>query len=381
MIVTFPPATIGRTGCTAHAGFCSSSPRRRRRVSGGAVAAVAAAAPLIPAGRLGQGVDRGRSHGPGRRRVSPPPGADGCGCGGGGWGCPVVGGRGGAAQVTAIAPSCMPIALSLSVLGAGIAVGVAGAMFEVMLNVLYGSVCFGGGCSDGGRCVDMAWMPSTRSLHGRRGVRDVHSVDWAWTLALCGFQLVLFASSFPSCRIGLLTCDVSRFRALHPSCASHACVLAWSFAFPMYIFFCCPCTPLRSSSHLLLTTTSCATTVRALAPFRASCAWASAPSQRPSHLFHSPQPPHHHLPPPLLFLLLHLFITRFPPLPRHLQDRPLRSAPCAVALGVRRADPAPVRASRGTRRGTVLSRTATRSWLVWRRKGGLRGPWQAAVQR
>lgn len=88
----------------------------------------------------------------------------------------MVGGRGGAAQVSAIAPSCMPIALSLSVLGAGIAVGVAGAMFEVMLNVLYGSVCLGGGCSDGGRGVGMEWMPSTRGVHGRRGVRTVNIV-------------------------------------------------------------------------------------------------------------------------------------------------------------------------------------------------------------
>lgn len=143
----------------------------------------------------------------------------------------------------------------------------------------------------------------------------------------------------------------------------------------------CSCIPLRSSSHLLRTTTSCAITVRALAPFRASCAWASAPSQRPSHLFHSRQPPPLHPPPPLLFPLPDPFSTPFPPLPRRLQDRPLGSAPCAAAHGARRANPVPVRASRGTRRGTVLSRTATRSWIVWRRRGGLRRPWQAAAQR
>lgn len=249
MIVTFPPATIGRTGCTAYVGLCSSSPRRRRRVSGDAVAAVAAAAPLIPAGWLGQGVDRRRRHGPCRWRVFPPSGADGCGCGGGGCGCrPVVGGRGWAAHITAIAPSCMPVALSLSVLGAGIAVGVAGAMFEVMLNVLYGSVCFDVGCSDGGRAIVMEFIRSTRGVPGRRGVR---TVDVVCTLGTwrgrwrCGFQVVLFAYSFAFRRNVLLTCNVSCFLALLALCVSHAYVLAWSVVtFPMYVLSgACPYPP------------------------------------------------------------------------------------------------------------------------------------------
>lgn len=134
MIAPFPPATIGRPSCAAHVGLSSPSPGRRRRVPG----AAAAATPLIPPGRLGQRVDRGRRQGAGRRRVSLP-GADGGDCGAGGCGRPSGGVRGVAAHATAIAPSCVPVALSLSVLGAGIALGIAGAMFEVMLNVLYGS--------------------------------------------------------------------------------------------------------------------------------------------------------------------------------------------------------------------------------------------------
>lgn len=129
-------------------------------------------------------------------------------------------------------------------------------------------------------------------------------------------------------------------------------------------------------SHPPQMTMNCVTTARALAPSPASCALALAPSARPSRRCRLPRPPLPPLPPPLLLRLPHPLTMSFPPPPRRHPGPPLGCAPCAAARGVRRADPVPVRAFRGTRRGTVLSRGASPSGLVpaLRRRGGLRDP-------
>lgn len=88
-----------------------------------------------------------------------------------------------AAHATAIAPSCVPVALSLSVLGAGIALGIAGAMFEVMLNVLYGSVCLAAAAATG-----RLWRICRRSVLAR-----------AQRVPPCSFRVWLyFSPGWPS---------------------------------------------------------------------------------------------------------------------------------------------------------------------------------------
>lgn len=200
----------------------------------------------------------------------------------------------------------------------------------------------------------------------------------AFLLALSGSLRVLFACGCTSRRAGLPTCVVSYFLALcYGSCSSLARVLGWHAGLHVLVSLvvalalspgCC--------SHPLQTTMNCVTTARALAPSPVSFALAWAPSARPSRRCRLPRPPLLPLPPPLLLRLPHPFTVSFPPPPRHHPGPPLGCAPCAAARGVRRADPAPVRAFRDTRRGTVLSRGASPSGLVpaLRRRGGLRDP-------
>eukprot|EP00168_Porphyra_purpurea_P013501 TRINITY_DN3734_c0_g1_i2.p4 TRINITY_DN3734_c0_g1~~TRINITY_DN3734_c0_g1_i2.p4 ORF type:complete len:174 (+),score=7.78 TRINITY_DN3734_c0_g1_i2:483-1004(+) len=136
-MVGAPSAPAGRLAFTAVGGHVNAPSGRRRRVP----AAVTCALPSIPSGRAGRDFGRHTHQRRGARRAWPP-GVDG-GAGDeaarGRWSR----GRARTVPVAVIGPSCMPAALSLSVLGAGVAIGVAGAIFEVMLNVLYGSVRLG----------------------------------------------------------------------------------------------------------------------------------------------------------------------------------------------------------------------------------------------
>jgi len=131
------PSAVGRLAFITVSGHVYAPSGRRRRVP----AAVTSVLPSIPSGRVGHDPCC-HTHSRRAARRASPLGVDG------GAGDEAVGGlwsRGHkrTVPVAVFGLGCMPAALSLSVLGAGIAIGVAGAIFEVMLNVMYGSVRLG----------------------------------------------------------------------------------------------------------------------------------------------------------------------------------------------------------------------------------------------
>lgn len=131
-----PPSAVSRLAFTISGHVYAPSGRRRR-----VPAAVTSELPSIPLGRVGQDLGCHTHSRRGARRASPPGvgGRAGVEAARGLWSR----GRKRTVPLAVFGPSCMPAALSLSVLGAGVAIGVAGAIFEVMLNVLYGSVRLG----------------------------------------------------------------------------------------------------------------------------------------------------------------------------------------------------------------------------------------------
>ncbi|OSX69261.1 hypothetical protein BU14_1684s0001 [Porphyra umbilicalis] len=125
------PSAVGRLAFITVSGHVYAPSGRRRRVP----AAVTSVLPSIPSGRVGHDPCC-HTHSRRAARRASPLGVDG------GAGDEAVGGlwsRGHkrTVPVAVFGLGCMPAALSLSVLGAGIAIGVAGAIFEVMLNVIH----------------------------------------------------------------------------------------------------------------------------------------------------------------------------------------------------------------------------------------------------